>query len=63
MDKTDRIINNGMAYVWLGLSIICICGVIFKGAWWHLFTAAISFGMYKMIFIPKEKTSSKPNSL
>ncbi len=59
MDKTDRTINNGLAYVWLALSIACICGVIFKGAWHHLFTAAISFGMYKMMFIPKDRKQTE----
>lgn len=55
----ERIINNIVAYIWAGLCIICLYGVIFKGAYWHLFTAGISYLMFKAMYIPKEKTTRK----
>lgn len=48
MDRFDIIIHKGLAYVWLALLIGCLAGVIIKGAYWHLFTAAISWIMYRL---------------
>ncbi|MBR0292636.1 MAG: hypothetical protein IJQ79_10960 [Bacteroidales bacterium] len=59
MDKFERKLNNGLAYVWLAVAILCLCGVVFKGAYWHIATAAISFLMYKMMFIPKDKEQTE----
>ena len=39
-------LNKGLAYVWLALAVCCLAGVIFAGAYWHLFTGGISFLMY-----------------
>jgi len=33
-------------YIWGGLGCMCLAGVIFAGAWWHLGTAAICALMY-----------------
>lgn len=51
----ERIINNIMAYIWLGLFFLALGGAIFAGAWWHLLTAAISYLMYRVMYIPKNK--------
>ena len=42
----EILMNKFAAFVWLGLGIVCLCGAIFCGAWWHLFTAAICAVMY-----------------
>lgn len=47
MDKFDILIHKGLAYVWLALLIGCLAGVVFAGAYWHLFTAGISWIMYR----------------
>ena len=54
MDNIERTISNIQAYIWLALTIFCLGGAIIKGAWWHLFTAGISYVMYKAFYVPKE---------
>lgn len=39
-----------MLYIWGGLGCICLAGVIFAGAWWHLFTVALC-GLMFMAFL------------
>lgn len=46
MDRFDAIINRGFMIVWAVLGLGALAGVIFAGAWWHLFTAAISAVMF-----------------
>lgn len=40
MGKIQRVI-------WGTLTVLCLAAV-FTGAWWHIATAAISYGMYNM---------------
>ena len=40
------LMNKIFRYVWAVLGIGCLAGVIFAGAWWHLFTAGICLCMY-----------------
>ena len=49
------IMNKIIRYIWAGLGIACLAGVIFAGAWWHLFTAAICAAMY-LAFKSEEQT-------
>ncbi len=37
----ETLINKITKWTWLVLGIGCLAGVIFAGAWWHLFTATI----------------------
>ena len=39
-----------MLYIWGGLGCMCLAGVIFAGAWWHLFTVALC-GLMIMAFL------------
>ncbi len=50
----ERIINNITAYIWLGIFFLCLGGVIFAGATWHIWTALLSFIMFKAMYIPKK---------
>lgn len=52
-NQLERTMNNVMAYLWLFIAVFCIVGAIGWGAWWHLFTAGISYVMYKAMYIPK----------
>ena len=38
--------DNILAYLWFVLGLVALIGVIFCGAWWHAFTAAICFLLY-----------------
>jgi len=55
----ERIINNIAAYIWLGLTFLCLGGVIFAGAYWHIWTALLSFVMYRAMYTPKPKNNKK----
>ena len=56
MKKTDSaapsfeaVFNKGLSYLWLFLMLGCLAGVIFAGAWWHLFTGAMCFVMRRVM--------------
>lgn len=55
MKDIDRLIQNSLAYVWLGLMIAALIGAIFFRAEHHFFTAGISYLMFKVMYIPKAK--------
>jgi len=56
----ERIINNIQSYIWLGLAVIIIVSILINWiangifAYWHIFTALISYVMYKAMYIPAE---------
>jgi len=43
----EAVFNKGLSYFWLFLMLGCLAGVIFAGAWWHLFTGAMCFVMWQ----------------
>jgi len=47
VEDFDQKLNKGLSYIWLFLMLGCLAGVIFAGAYWHLFTAGISFVMWR----------------
>ncbi|MBO5546236.1 MAG: hypothetical protein J5951_06210 [Bacteroidales bacterium] len=49
MDKFDILIHKGLAWVWLALLIGSLAGVVFAGAYWHLFTAGVSWIMWRCL--------------
>ncbi len=51
----ERIINNVQAYLFMALGIAALAGIIVKGAYWHIWTVAICYVMYKALYIPKKK--------
>lgn len=55
----ERIINNLTAYIWLALFIVALFGIIFKGAWWHLWTAGLCWIMFRAMYIPKDKDNNQ----
>ena len=52
------LMNKITRYIWAGLGIACMAGVIFAGAWWHLFTAAVCAIMY-LAFKSEEETDNQ----
>lgn len=53
MKDIDRLIQNSLAYVWLGLMIAALIGAIFFHAEHHFFSAGICYLMYKIMYVPK----------
>ena len=42
MEKIQKFLETKLLrYTWGGLGCLCLAGVIFAGAWWHLVTAAL----------------------
>lgn len=52
------IVNKISKFIWAGLGIGSLCGVIFAGAWWHLLTAGVCLAMY-LTFKSEEKQLDK----
>lgn len=47
MDKIQNFLVAKLPqYIWGGLGCMCLAGVIFAGAWWHLGTTAVCALMY-----------------
>ena len=47
MEKIQKFLETKLfQYLWGGLGCVCLAGVIFAGAWWHLVTAALCAVMY-----------------
>ena len=47
MEKIQKFLETKLLrYTWGGLGCLCLAGVIFAGAWWHLVTAALCALMY-----------------
>lgn len=55
----ERIINNLTAYIWLALFIVALFGIIFKGAWWHLWTAGLCWIVFRAMYIPKDNDNNQ----
>lgn len=57
MEKIQEFLETKLfQYLWGGLGCICLAGVIFAGAWWHLWTTAICAAMY---FVCKSESNDK----
>lgn len=54
-------INKFQQYLFGGLGLLCAGGVVFAGAWWHLFTALICYIMYEAFEEEEAKESDKSN--
>ena len=47
MEKIQNFLETKLLrYTWGGLGCLCLAGVTFAGAWWHLVTAALCAVMY-----------------
>lgn len=46
MDKFETIMKKVPMYFWGAFGSMCMIGVIFFDAWWHIFTAAICGAMF-----------------
>ncbi len=57
-NKTEILMNNAIAYIWLALAICCLIGVV-MGAWWHLFTAGIALLMYFTMKVEDNKQENE----
>lgn len=62
-NKTELIANNLISYIWLTLAVGCLIGVIFAGAWWHLFTAGICLMMYFAMKVEKGKKTENEEAI
>lgn len=41
-DKFDKITNRTFAVIFTAMFITTLCGIIFKGAWWHIYTLIVT---------------------
>lgn len=47
MEKIQEFMETKLPlYLWAGLGCMCLAGVVFAGAWWHLVTTAICALMF-----------------
>ena len=47
MEKIQNFLETKLPqYIWGGIGCMCLAGVIFAGAWWHLGTTAVCALMY-----------------
>ena len=47
MEKIQEFLETKLPqYIWGGLGFVCLAGVIFARAWWHLGTTAVCALMY-----------------
>lgn len=41
-DKFDKITNRTFAVIFTVMFLTTLCGIIFKGAWWHIYTLIVT---------------------
>jgi len=44
-----KTLNKIFAWLFIALAVASACGILFKGAWWHIGTLAIAATMAKAI--------------
>ena len=46
VDEFGIAVNKIFRFIWAGLFILCLYGIIFQGAYWHIGTAILCAVMY-----------------